>query len=221
MAEASDGNLERAAELMLAAADADPTDWRLPNEAGVFYFQVARYEDALRCYDRTLTIVPDDVPVLMNRALAFVLMGDDAGARAALQKVFAVDPIHAPAFFELGKLHQKAGEHEDALQCFDTALAHETMSTLWNAAGAPPRNMRLVFLVMLNKARAYFALDRADDGASQAQSLWNEFRDPDALLKLARELAAQARDADAGRVADIVLADHPDHAEARRFRAEL
>jgi len=138
-----------------------------------------------------------------------------------LHEITTVDPIYAPAYFELGKLHQKAGELQDAIEYFDTALFHETTGTLFNMSGAPPPNAQLISLVMLNKARIYFQLDREDDGVAQAQTLWNTVDDPDAILKLANELADRDRRGAARRVIDVLLAAQPDNAEALALRARL
>lgn len=221
LAEADAGNLERAAERMLAAADADPTDWRLPNEAGVYYYSLERYDDALRCYDRTLAIAPGNVALMMNRALALILTDRDDEALAALQAILAIDPLHASAFFEIGKLHQKRGRHRDALEYFDTALVHATLPTMFNVIGGPHRDMHLLSLVMLNKARALFALGREDDAVAQAGALVEELGDAGSTIKLANELVERDRPAMAARILDVLLASQPDHGEARELRERL
>ena len=206
---------------MLEAARLAPQDWRLPNEAGIFYYRLERYDDAIRCYDQALRLAPGDVSVMMNKALAYILSERDADGRAVLHEITSIDPIYAPAYFELGKLHQKAGELQDAIEYFDTALFHETTGTLFNMTGAPPRNDHLVSLVMLNKARIFFQLDREEDGVAQAQTLWQSVGDPHAILKLANELADRDRRAAARRVIDVLIAAEPDHAEALSLRARL
>ena len=207
--------------MMLEAAELDPADWRLPNEAGIFYYRLERYDDAIRCYDRALALVPGDVAIIMNKAIAYVLSDRDAEARALLHEITTIDPIYAPAYFELGKLHQKAGELKDAIEYFDTALFHETTGTLFNMSGAPPRNDHLIALVMLNKARVFFQLDREDEGLAQAQTLWDTAGDSTMILKLANELAARDRPGAARRVIDLLIAAQPDHAEALALRARL
>ena len=206
---------------MLEAAKLTPAEWRLPNEAGIFYYRLERYDDAIRCYDQALTLVPGDVSVMMNKAIAFVLSDRDDEGRAVLHEITSIDPIYAPAYFELGKLHQKAGELQDAIEYFDTALFHETTGSLFNMSGAPAQNTHLISLVMLNKARIFFQLDREDDGVAQTHTLWNTFNDPHSILKLASELADKDRRPAARRVIDVLLAAQPDHAEALALRARL
>lgn len=221
LTEADAGNFARAATLMLEAAELDPADWRLPNEAGIFYYRLERYDDAIRCYDRALTLVPGDVAVMMNKALAYILSDRDDQGRTLLHEITTIDPIYAPAYFELGKLHQKAGELQDAIEYFDTAMFHETTGTLFNMSGAPPRNDHLIALVMLNKARVFFQLDREDDGVAQSQTLWDTAGDSHMILKLASELADRERRGAARRVVDVLIAAQPDHAEALALRARL
>jgi tetratricopeptide (TPR) repeat protein len=221
LAEADAEHFEQAAALMLEAAALDPADWRLPNEAGIFFYRLERHDDAIRCYDQALTLVPGDVSVMMNKAIAFLLADRDDEGRALLHEITTIDPIYAPAYFELGKLHQKAGELEDAIEYFDTALFHETSGTLFNLSGAPPANAHLISLVMLNKARIYFQLGREDDGVGQAQTLWNTVGDPHQIIKLANELADRDRRGAARRVLDVLLAAEPDHAEALALRARM
>jgi tetratricopeptide (TPR) repeat protein len=221
LAEADADNFAQAATLMLEAAELDPADWRLPTEAGIFYYRLERYDDAIRCYDQALTLVPGAVPVMMNKAIAFILANRDDEGRTLLHQITTIDPIYAPAYFELGKLHQKAGELQDAIEYFDTALFHETSGTLFNMTGAPPPNAHLISLVMLNKARIFFQLDREEDGVGQAQTLWNTIGDPHQILKLANELADRDRRDAARRVIDVLIAAEPDHAEALALRARL
>jgi len=209
MAEAEAGNFERAAILMLDAAVVEPTDWRLPNEAGIYYYRLERYDDALRCYDQALAIVPENVPLRMNRALVFILTNRDDDARAALREVLELDSLHGPAYFELGKLEQKAKRFQDALEYFNTALVHETLGTIFNASGAPPSNPRVVFLAMLNKARIFFELDNEADGVAQIGSLWAKFRDDEAVERFAVELDDRGRTAAAQRVRAIVGDQQP------------
>jgi Flp pilus assembly protein TadD len=221
LAEAGAGDFEQAATLMLEAARLAPADWRLPNEAGIFYYRLERYDDAVRCYDQALRLVPGDVAVMMNKALAYILSDRDEEGRAVLHEITTIDPIYAPAYFELGKLHQKAGELQDAIEYFDTALFHETSSTLFNMTGAPPRNDHLISLVLLNKARIMFQLDREADGVGMAQTLWNTVGDDHAIVKLANELADGDRRGAARRVIDVLIAAQPDHAEAVALRARI
>jgi tetratricopeptide (TPR) repeat protein len=221
LSRADAGDFAQAATLMLEAAERDPADWRLPNEAGIFYYRLERYDDAIRCFDRALTLVPGDVAVMMNKAIAYVLSDRDDEGRTLLHQITTIDPIYAPAYFELGKLHQKAGELADAIEYFDTALFHETTGTLFNMSGAPPRNDHLISLVMLNKARIFFQLEREEDGVGQAQTLWDTYGDSRAILKLAGELADSDRRGPARRVIDILIAAQPDHADALALRARL
>jgi len=215
------GELAQAADAFLAAARLAPEDWRLPNEAGICFYRLERYDDALRCYNQALAASPENVDVLLNKGLAYVLSDRDDDALASFGAVFAFDPTHPGAHFEVGKILQKRGQFEDAYAQFDTALAHETMQTMFNVLGGRPRNAHLIALVMLNKARLLLGpLAREADGLAQVKSLWDTLGDDASILRLARELAIDRPEL-AKRVLGVLIAADPTHSEARELAERL
>lgn len=215
------GELAAAADAFLAAGQLAPTDWRLPNEAGICYYRLERYDDAVRCYDLALSASPENVDVLLNKGLAFVLSDRDDDALVAFGEVFALDPIHPGAHFEVGKIFQKRGQYAEAFAQFDTALAHETMQTMFNTFGGRPRNSHLVSLVMLNKARLLLGpLGREADGLAQVKTLWDMLGDDGSIMRLANELAADKPEL-AKRVLGVLIAADPTHSAARDLAERL
>ena len=215
------GELAAAADAFLAAGNLAPTDWRLPNEAGICFYRLERYDDAVRCYDLALTASPENVDVLLNKGLAFVLSDRDDDALVAFGEVFALDPIHPGAHFEVGKIFQKRGQYAEAFAQFDTALAHETMQTMFNTFGGRPRNAHLVSLVMLNKARLLLGpLGREADGLAQVKTLWDMLGDDNAIMRLANELAPDQPEV-AKRVLNVLIAADPTHNAARDLAERL
>ncbi|HTR54468.1 MAG TPA: tetratricopeptide repeat protein [Kofleriaceae bacterium] len=199
------GSFAVGATLFEHAAVLSPSDWRLPNEAGVLYFRAEHYADAVRCFDAALRLRPGDLFVLFNKALAHSLASDDDAALAVLRDVLAVDSTYGPAHFEIGKIYQRQDRLADAYACFATALAA-------NPSAPPPP--RLVALALLNQARIRFEQNRDADALAHVRALWDAVQDGPTIVKLARELSAAGQHERARAVIDVLLAVDPGDADA-------
>jgi tetratricopeptide (TPR) repeat protein len=216
-----DNDFETAAGRFLVAAKLVPDDWRLPNEAAICFYRLERYDDAVRCCDLALAAAPEEVQVHANKGLMLALANRDDEALAAFQAALEVDPTYPSAFLEIGKLLQKRGDHEDALEYFTTALAHETMRSTFDVSGETAINPHLIALVHVNKARILLGpLDRETEGLEHVAALWTAVKDDQRMLLVARELAPK-NPARARRVLDVLLAVKPDHEAALAFRDRL
>jgi len=83
------GQLAAAASAFLAAGEA-MRDWRLANEAGICFFRLERYDDAVRCYERALALEPTNIDVRMKKAVALAL------AMQCVRAIFQIDPQDMP-----------------------------------------------------------------------------------------------------------------------------
>lgn len=216
-----DREFAEAATLFLAAHQLDPSDWRVANEAGICLYQVGRYREALPCYDLALGLAPDEVQILANKGLALALLNRDGEAEATFMAALRVDGTYPPAFLELGKLLQKQGKHQDAIEYFTTALAHETMRGMFDVSGRSQISSHLIALAILNKARILLGpLDRESEGLAQVRALWDSVKDDRRMLLVAREVAA-VNTVRALRIVTVLLDVVPNHPEALELRAEL
>jgi tetratricopeptide (TPR) repeat protein len=120
------GRLEDAAAAFEAAAAADPSDWRLPTEAGNCYAGLARYRDALDCYERAQELLPPGDPepfvfVLFHKGVIQARAGWHEAALETLADVLRLDPAHRPAHAEAAAVYESLGLWRDAIDHFDAA----------------------------------------------------------------------------------------------------
>lgn len=98
----------------------DPAALRLLSVAHLQRGALVEAEAAARS---AAVVAPDSPEVLYQLGQALHARGDHDGARQAWEGVVARRPGFAPAWTNLGRIHDDAFRHEDALHCFDRALA--------------------------------------------------------------------------------------------------
>ena len=83
------------------------------------------WSEAADLFRRGLALDPDN-PALRHRlGTALYLLGDEAGARAAFERVTRDAPTFPAAYYSLGVLLQAAGRHAEAIDRFRTALRYQ------------------------------------------------------------------------------------------------
>ncbi len=88
--------LEKAVGLCDKALNTAPDDHTIWNTRGVLLKKLKRYDDAIRDYNKALTISPDFDSALENRGIAFALKGDLESARADIQR--STETVRTDAF---------------------------------------------------------------------------------------------------------------------------
>lgn len=114
-------------------ADPDrPDDWY---NLGLLLKRVRRYEEALEAYGEALArnvSAPEEV--WLNRAVIHAeALGDPAKAAEELERALALNPGYAPAWLNLGNLHEDRGAREEARQAYAKARAadpHDAMALM-------------------------------------------------------------------------------------------
>lgn len=119
------GRLQDAIELFQRALAAEPDVPEAWYELGYALKAAGRFQDALDAYDRALASrirAPEEVH--LNRGVIFSdhLRRDDDAERE-LQAALAIAPQYLPALLNLGNLHEERGRRDEALACYDAALA--------------------------------------------------------------------------------------------------
>ncbi len=191
-------NAGAAAAFMALAADF-PDDVRLPEEAGnIYLYAMNQPREAIPCYERALPLSVAPTELCYKLGFAHASLGDDQAASRWFARAHEHDPTHALTFLEVGKLAMRAGNYEDAIGYFDTALAQHVMSSALQ--GGP--NPHVVALVTINKARIWLLhLDRTSDGMAAVGGLI-EASDFERVRKLATELEEAGKPELAARVLD-------------------
>ena len=218
------GDHEAAARCFLQAAEYAPSDHRLPDEAGNLYlYALGRPLDAIPCYERALGLVEDPPRIGLKLGLAHSLAGNDRAALDTLADVGRADPTNPMVHLELGKHHLGQGRAQDAVEYFDTAIAHYTMTnTFGGALGGPTHPPQVLALALMGKARACMLhLGRESDGLGALSTLLDDLHDTGRGLKLAGELQAAGKNESAGKVIAAVLVRTPDDADALALQASL
>jgi tetratricopeptide (TPR) repeat protein len=90
---------------------------------GNAFMALGQFGEALLRYDRALTVRPECVPALNNRAVALRNLGRYAEALAGFQAALVIEPAHSDAWNNCGKTLVDLGRGEEALEAFDKALA--------------------------------------------------------------------------------------------------
>ena len=65
---------------------------------------------------------PNDAFVLHALAMEYSALGDDAAARPLLEGILERDPAYVGSYYQLGKLLERTGEKELALQWYERGM---------------------------------------------------------------------------------------------------
>jgi predicted O-linked N-acetylglucosamine transferase (SPINDLY family) len=86
-------------------------------------FELERFDEALASYDRALAINPNLAVAWLGRANVLVKTKRLTDAFAACNTAVAIAPDSSRAFTQLGQCHASQGDIEQAVVCYDRALA--------------------------------------------------------------------------------------------------
>jgi tetratricopeptide (TPR) repeat protein len=203
------GKLKSSTESVLRLAELY-TQQGLFNDARAQYLQVAedflksgKADQAIRIFQKTLEMDPDNVPMRMKLAEAYVRMGkkDDAwqllsaaaealrgkgqlaAANEILQKMLKLDPENSYALVMRGRASVEAGDFPAAIECLTKVPDLDS-----NAEG-----LRALF-------QSYLQTKRFDDASALVQKLANVHNDISAVFEYANALAESQRHRDALKV---------------------
>lgn len=175
---------------------------------------LGRADEALAACRQALALAPDDEAVCLEWALVLRDTRQFAAALTALTRVLAHRPDHPFALWQQGLVLRALGRHDEALQCYDHALA--AMHVKPGTAADPGLEAAL----SAGRANVLSDLGRAEDalaGYDQALALIPEFAD--AWSNRSGVLARLARFGEALASATQALALQPDHGQAALHRA--
>jgi tetratricopeptide (TPR) repeat protein len=98
---------EQAEELLRQCRDEAPAEWQaaVANEEAALAWHRGRAEEAVALWRAQ----PESVPVLFNRGMAALFLGDSAEARSCLSRAVAGLPEESP-WYHLGRLYLALAE---------------------------------------------------------------------------------------------------------------
>lgn len=93
------------------AANSELCDGMAPYYLGCLYYDKKRYDDAVKCWERSAEIKPEFPTSRRNLALAYLNKQNDIEkAQKALETAFALDKSDSRVLMELDQLYKKAGK---------------------------------------------------------------------------------------------------------------
>jgi protein O-GlcNAc transferase len=116
-----EGRTAAALELVRTALELDPGSADLLRERARIEWTLGDANAAATCR-AALAYAPDDVRAL-NLLGEILSVTDPAGAEAAWQRAFGLDPHDPEAAFHLGNRHRERGENDAAIDHYERALA--------------------------------------------------------------------------------------------------
>lgn len=106
-----------------ALVDRDASDARAWVALGNAYFDAARMEDAVKAYDKALSIKPDMPEVLTDQGIMYREMGQTDKAIASFKKAAELNPRHLPSILDLGVLYaQDRNDNAHALEAWNRVI---------------------------------------------------------------------------------------------------
>jgi serine/threonine-protein kinase len=105
-------------------------DWIPNTEFGIFLYRASRYEEALRVWERSRQLVPDNVRLLNNLAAVYHMLEHYDDAASALQRALEIEPS-AQGYTNLGTLRYFQGHFSDAVPAMEKAVELGATNYLW------------------------------------------------------------------------------------------
>ena len=218
------GNLSGALDVLMPLM---PENSKTPltsvvNNAGAISLQAARDEKNSKTHEELLaqgtrflkraadSSAPDDSIVRFNYAYALFLSGKYAEAAEQLRPIIAADPRDGQAYFLLAKALEKSGQAEQASAADDQARrflpSYAKWQTEWQKSQATS-NVSVRLKQVFNLSDVPASVDPGGDSALasgspqeflvQAQKLYQDGRDEEALQLLRRVLTLEPTSAEA------------------------
>ncbi|MBX2910573.1 MAG: tetratricopeptide repeat protein [Cyclobacteriaceae bacterium] len=83
--------------------------------------QQGDYKDAIETYRKSLEIMPHNIGVMINMAVAYSAIGQEAAANQVLDRAIKLNPNHYDAWLNKGNVLLKGNQNEKALEAYRRA----------------------------------------------------------------------------------------------------
>jgi tetratricopeptide (TPR) repeat protein len=118
-----DGQTGVALEIFKRVSDRAPDRAEMHRLLGRAYLIDEQYEPAIKEFERSVAINPDDERARLDLGEALIAAGREAEAETALKRAVELLPRSARAVYALGRLHRRQNRHSEAIQEFTRAAA--------------------------------------------------------------------------------------------------
>jgi tetratricopeptide (TPR) repeat protein len=111
-----------------------PEDWRTQ---GVAMSAMGRTDEAIICYEKSISINPNNDDAWMNRGNVYSLLRNPNQALQSYTRALSINPENLGALINKGLAHSDVGEVDNAIKCYEKAeiIKGET-GELWYRKGA-------------------------------------------------------------------------------------
>lgn len=137
------------------AAKLEPRNFDAQYGHGLALQMLNRFVDAVRAYQRALTIDPDSVKANLNLAITYLQMNEAQSAVVFAEKAVAIEPGNGSARVNLGAAYEKVGKNKQAIEQYTAAMEL--------VENTPPLMMNLINVLTAEK--------RYQEAANTAENL--------------------------------------------------
>lgn len=118
----SRGQIDEAVKQCERAAQLDPGNANILNGLAIALHAAKQFQAALSAIDQAILLVDDDAELYASRSLILSDLGNLRAALTAAEKAIAINAICLAAINNKGRIYQKIGRADLAIESFDRAL---------------------------------------------------------------------------------------------------
>jgi len=127
---AAEGKSTEATGHFQTAADFEPENWMIWAEWGIYHYRNARYEEAVRAFERARKNAPDNSGLLRNLAAPLIMLDRYDEAAGILQR--ALETLPSPGIYaQLGTVRFFQGRYADAIGPMEKAVEGNATNYLY------------------------------------------------------------------------------------------
>ena len=89
---------------------------------GILLNNTFNFEEAYHCFDKSLSLNPNDVETYINKSIAEDNLGMFEDAVESLKRALEIEPHNEETLFSLGVLYQKKEKYSEAIEYFNKAI---------------------------------------------------------------------------------------------------
>lgn len=93
-----------------------------PLEMGTIYFEQGKYDKALRAFEKSFAVNPNNEAAILQLAMIYRFLGKYEKSEAMFTRAIAINPNNDFAYVDLGKLYRNWNKYKDAEDMFRKAL---------------------------------------------------------------------------------------------------
>jgi tetratricopeptide (TPR) repeat protein len=213
-------HLRLASEIKLRAAiAADPASAQAVNDLGELLLRTDRPEEAVRQFEKAVTLRPDSATSRTNLGEALARTGKPEEALAQLRQALALDAAYAPAHYQLGLVLSQRGDTASAIAEWRRAIELDPKLAETHASLGAALQSQGQSAEALAEWRAALSL-QPNDAATLRRAAWLLATSPDAALRKGDEAmsyAIRAIELTGGKDAQVLDTLAAAYAENRQF----